>query len=250
MFKNITISRRSVLIALSVIVCCLAVIGTRAWSPSAYPHQSNNLSVVNKTQALQVVSAIVTNNRLSLQLKNLSNKHINGYTLSLGEGTMVTDYTISDHAIAPGEIEEKSIPLDDSPSPSQQRVSIDAAVFTDNSSEGDANATQYIKNRRRGVKLQLQRVLPLLRNLLSVADADVAAKLQEVKKQILAFPEDSTNNASKAVNDGLRDAKQDALLLIERLEQKQGKGKTNSGEEIRKTLSEKVGEHEKRLPKL
>jgi hypothetical protein len=250
MFKNTAISQRSVLIVLGVIVSCLAVIVAGAWSPNAHPLQGNNLAVVNKTQALQVISATVVNNRLSLQLKNISGKSINGYTISLDEGTIVTDYTISDHAIAPGEIEEKSIPLDDSPSPPQQRVSIDAAAFTDNSSEGDFNATQYIKNRRRGVKLQLQRVLPLLRNMLSVADADVTAKLKEVKKQILAFPEDSTDMTSKAINDGLRDAKQDVLLLIERLEQKQGKGQTNNGEEIRKELSKKVGEHEKRLPKL
>jgi len=79
----------------------------------------------------------------------------------------------------------------------------------------------------------------------------MVAKLKEVKTQILAFPEYSADMKSdKAINDGLHDAKQDALLLIERLEQQQVKGQINNGEEIRKELSKKVDEHEKRLLKL
>lgn len=249
MTKHTIPSLRSALIAFGMVVVGLIVVGEGRWSPDVHPNQSNDLPVVSKTQAFQVIGVAVVTNRVSLRLKNVSSKFINAYTLALRDGgTITTDYSISGHSIAPEQIEEKTFPVGDSQL--SQRISIECVVFTDNSSDGDPDNARYIKSRRRGEKLQLQRQLPLLSNLITATDADMVVRIKEVKSQFQALPDYSTDTTSdEAFNQGLCDAKQEALLWIERLEKKQANGETTA-EEIRKEVSKQVGQNEKRIPRL
>lgn len=136
-------------------ICIVVALALAAWTP--FRNQSKDILVKNQTQALQVVSARKEGDNIQLRLKNISNKDINGYTLSLSDGETITqDYTEGDFVFAPGKIEEDIIPaatsLSSGASALEQNINILAVVFTDNSSEGGVKAAAEIKDRRRGGK--------------------------------------------------------------------------------------------------
>ena len=233
---------------------CLAVMILIAWTPSRAP-QNQGVAVKNRTASLQVIGAVKEGNDIRIRLKNISNKDINGYTLALINGVTITqDYTEGDFVFPPGKIEETVIPAATS-SPSgeadlEQSITVLAAVFTDNSSEGDFKAAAEIKDRRRGIKKQLSRIIPLLRAALNASDTDLPAKLSEFKSQILALPERADNGLPRAVGHGLYDTKQDLLLVIQKIEQSQQGQTTTDTQKLRKQLMEALRESEKKDSKL
>jgi len=248
-------SFRKWILGIPIILCLAVLIMPSVWIVKPVSSQDKGVRVKNRTGSFQVVSTSIVDNTLLIRLKNISNKAINGYTLSLRDGgTITVDYTISGHEIAPGQFEDQTIPLDDSSSTSgstilQPSFGIEAVVFADNSGEGDVRATTYIREWRKGEKLQLKRILPLLKQILDSPDGDLSTKLRELKSQILALPEKSIDSSSLAVSDGLHDARQDALSLIRELEENQQNTSLNAGG-LRKKIMRAVDDHERRALRL
>lgn len=234
-------------------ICIVVALALAAWTP--FRNQSKDILVKNQTQALQVVSARKEGDNIQLRLKNISNKDINGYTLSLSDGETITqDYTEGDFVFAPGKIEEDIIPaatsLSSGASALEQNINILAVVFTDNSSEGGVKAAAEIKDRRRGVKKQLSHILPLLKNTLSVSDINLPTALRELKSQILSLPERPESGSSRAIGFGMYDAKQDILLVIEKIERSQQNQPLTTSKEIREQLMNALENSERRVSKL
>ena len=222
--------RKLYLVVIAVVLICMAVVGTSAWSSRAWPGQNKGLNITNKTQALQVVNAEAVGGNLHLSLKNSFGKNITAYTVSVGNVKMEEDFIYSDRAITPGETYKTEIPIP----ASGPDTAILAVVFEDKSIDGDTEVAASIKDRRLGEKLQLTRILRLMRD---------SANLDELKSKISALSETVETGLSPAVKSGLHNGKEDVLRAIQKLERRPP---VAGAPEVQDSLS-KLEEHYRRM---
>jgi hypothetical protein len=205
--------------------------------------------VKNLTKSFQVVVAENVNGSLRIRVKNISRKEISAYMLAVGDSGFITvDYSVSGHVIPPGQIEEQTIPLSN-PTAEFPELKILGVVFVDHSGEGDGSAVAKIKNIRRGEKSQLERVIPLLKEVLNEPDSNLLAAFDKLKSKFLTLPETASTKGPRAVSDGVYDVKQEQLKLIEKLERRRSL-KGLSADELRQELSDAVKQMEERLARL
>ena len=187
--------------------------------------QENRPQIINRTTGFQLASLTDKDDDYILLLKNNSSKNIDGYIIGIGASKRVTvDLTIGSRVITPEDVVEERIPLSNlrassgggAPPPS---ITILAVLFEDGTSEGAAQAIAEIKERRAGTKIQLQRILPLIQNLLSSPGSTKQITLAQLKEQIASLPEGAEGATSSHAKKGLRSAKEDALMSLQNLEQ-------------------------------
>ena len=164
-------------------------------------------AVTNETKALEVVSVLSTETGYELLLRNASAKSINGYSVVLKNGASVTvDLTVGERAIASGDQFTARLP----PSAKTMEPTIRYIIFDDGTGDGDIAGIAELLARRSGRQDQLERIVPLLRAAAASAD------IEQLKTQLQALPEDTADKSFYRAQ-GMRDAKEDALLATAKL---------------------------------
>jgi hypothetical protein len=159
--------------------------------------------VTNKTSAVEVVSLKPSSpTGYDVVLKNVSAKSINGYSVGYDQGASVTNdrTSTSRPLIAPGAEFREWLST-------TRTIVIRYVIFDDNSIDGDTVAAAELQERRLGVREQLERIVPLFRE---------ATDVDQLRTQIEALPEES--QVSIWVTAGMRNAKQDAVLALDKLD--------------------------------
>lgn len=170
-------------------------------------------TIQNNTKALEVVSLSATGpltptgKGYELVLRNVSAKNINGYSIGLGKsGSVTNDLTSAFRVIAPGDQFTEVLPQ-------TEEVVIRDVIFDDDSIDGDPVAAAELQDRREGMREQLERIAPLLNA------ATASADIEQLKVQLRTLPEEPAAGRSIYVAAGMRNAKEDTLRELEKLDQ-------------------------------
>ncbi len=85
-------------------------------------------------------------------------------------------------------------------------------TFEDGSADGDPVGVKELQDRRDGRSEQLKRIIPLLRKATSTADLD------QLRTELNALPEHPLQDRSIYYVQGQRNAKEDSLLSVDKLD--------------------------------
>ncbi len=176
-----------------------------AQSFTAVPSQNAHTpTVTNMTSAVEIISIQpLQSGGYELVMRNVSSKNINGYSIGFDQGASVTSDLTSTYKpiIAPGEDFKLR-------TPATSAVIIRHVVFDDNSFDGDARMAAQLQDRRLGIQKQLRNIIGLLNRAGKTAD------VEQLKAHIKELPEDG----SAFVAAGMRNAKEDALSALEKID--------------------------------
>lgn len=259
MTRHILGLKRSGITPVVLVLLCMTVFGMGVWSSGIKSNlQDDTLpKVKNETESFQLVSIEKAKDTVLLRMKNISGQGITAYSIASHEnGREDTDYSIGDYVIANGAIEEIEIPLSSlrgsgASKRKKSDIRILAVVFEDQTSEGDYTAAADIRNTRLGKKIQLKRINQLLLEALNLHGTNQMSTLSDLKSRIASLSEDIEKGQPSAVRSGLRNAKQDVLTLIDRIEQRQKAMDTthqadnSAGNDLQGELTKLVREGEK-----
>lgn len=228
------------------------------WSVSAksQPAIEQSKSSGIKVTALKIAEMKKDGDFIRVYLRNVSDKEINGLTLSFKDNSTITiDYTISGDGILPMELKEITVPAEvqiDSTTTNyilnRPAFEIVAVVFIDQTVEGDPKYISEIKDRRRGLKTQLEKILPELNKMSYDSESMLLSTLQETKRKTLVLPERYLNE-SHSFKQGLNDGKEDLLKIINDAMNQQGQ-KQADFEKVQKSLKEKIDKIKDRINRL
>jgi len=168
-----------------------------------------NVGVNNKLKTIEVISLIETEQAYELVLRNVSNKRINGYSISLGNGASRTvDMSVGEKTVGPGEQFKVALPHRQDILPPTIRY----VVFDDSSGDGDLTGIAELQDRRDGRAEQLERILVSLKRHVSTGD------MASLKSEINAMPEEQKVGRSIFYLQGQRNAKEDTLLALDKID--------------------------------
>jgi hypothetical protein len=166
-------------------------------------------SVMNRTKSVEIISLLPTDHGYDLMLRNISLKNINGYSVAFKNGASTTvDLTVGERVIAPGD--QLTVHLPEGADTLQP--SIRYVIFDDDTGDGDATAIFELQDRRAGRREQLRRIIPLL------STAAASANIEQLKTDLQSLPEDIAGGRSVYFALGMRNAKEDALLDVGKLD--------------------------------
>lgn len=219
--------------------------------PTATPSKKTDLEV----SALEVAEMKKDGDLIEILLKNVSYKEIDGLTLLFDDSTTITvDYTISGYGITPNALKEIKIPAEAKGDLIVNSIiirpffKIVAVTFTNRTEEGDPKYISEIKDRRHGLKTQLEKFLPDLSKMSNASTRTLPAILQETKRKILTLPEESANE-SHSFKQGLNDGKEDILKIINEAMNQQDQERTDS-QKVQNFLKEKTDKIMERINRL
>src|SRR6266404_3821655 len=137
-------------------------------------------SVMNKTKSVEIISLVPTDRGNDLLLRNITPKNITGYSVAFRNGASTTvDLTVGERVIAPGDQFTVHLPE----GVEMLQPSIRYVIFDDETGDGDATAN-----------------------------------LEQLKTDLQSLPEDTAAGRSVYFTLGLRNAKEDALLEVGKLD--------------------------------
>ncbi|HKS26308.1 MAG TPA: hypothetical protein VJS44_00750 [Pyrinomonadaceae bacterium] len=229
---------------------CLLIIGVAVWvshKPSTL--QASDPQIVNKTQAFQVLNLKLNlgGDAYILTLQNGYSKNINGYSIGVGASKLDVELTNGERVIAPGDTTQETIPVSNlrsasDPNQPLNSISILAVMFDDATSDGDYKAITSLKQRRAGVKLQLQRINAILESTLASSGDITPDTLNKIESQISELSVEAPAGQSPIIKSGLKSAKEDLISELGKLK------RNNSGlKEGLKRIKDKVQRKEARL---
>jgi len=173
--------------------------------------------IVNNTAAIKVISVTSGQEGHELLLKNVSTKNITGYSVGVENAYRISDLTVGEHMISPGEEITIQLPQIKNPSGAQNVTrglpTIRFVIFDDDSSEGDDIGAQELRDIRSGRREQLNRIVVLLNAAARSLD------VTQLESQLDALPiEGLETDRSFNVARGRLAAKQDVQLELSRLD--------------------------------
>lgn len=249
------------LVIVVILFATLTIIGIN-WMKFTPPVSANPQPIVNqiKTTDLDVLALKIAEIKkdgdfIKVLLKNVSDKEINGLTLLFKDNSTITvDYTISENGIPSGESKELRIPAEAQGDSATNSVivrpffRIVAVLFTDRTEEGDPEYISAIKDRRRGLKSQLEKLLPDLKKISNEPETMLLSTLQETNRKISALPERDLSE-SPSFEQGLNDGKEDLIKIIKDAMNQQGQKQVDF-ERSQKSLKEKIDKIKDRINRL
>lgn len=214
--------------ALTVTALAVSVVVFSARRQEPKPYQAENLLINNKTQGFEVVSAVSDGEFIHLTLRNNYSQGINAFTLSASANSGVqVDLTHNDNRIEPGAIYHYRVlpdSLDSSASAIKPlTITILDVVFEDGTGDGDPTAIADIQNRRRGERIALARLVPLMAQALNSRGAETGEDIERLKEQISFAVENLTSEQQGEILGGILHGKGYLIAEIEEA-QKHGKG--------------------------
>lgn len=153
-------SSRRVYVFAAVLLLALSVLVLTRGVPSKTA-QSDDISVINKTSAFQVITANQVNNRLSISLKNNSAHTVTAFVITIGNLRITEDFITSEIpdkiGIKSQKTFEKTYPI---PATSLTApVTLQAVVFEDKTGDGDPLIFEDVRDNHLGQAVQLKRFL-------------------------------------------------------------------------------------------
>lgn len=142
------------------------------------------------------------------------------------ESKVLVDRSISGLYLKSGEIyrDEIYVPYSkDNSSKETLKITLNAVIFSDDSFDGDFDAVTYIKERRLGIKHQLQNLIPTLEKLESDLQQntvpDKTSLIKTAKEGVKNLTVKTDSKVSKGFADGIYDGGQSANRVLANLEQ-------------------------------
>lgn len=245
--RRTTPLHKTLLGSVILLAACLTLLAPSQGVTGKSGAREDKPQVINRTAGFQVESLTLKDGDYFLSLKNTYDKSINGYTLGTGRGAKLTvELTTGEFVIAPGDVAQARIAASNIRPPqgqdTQRQITILAVLFEDGTSDGDSQAIGEVTGRRKGAKVQLKRVLTLVEAILASPEADDRAALNKLKARITSLSEDPEGGMPPNTKSGLRNAKEDALMILQSLEQ--------HGVSPQDGLSQLKGSIEKRISRL
>lgn len=180
-----------------------------------------NFPVKTLVPNLTIVDVRVERDLVVLSVRNDYSKNITALAVSSSGITTRTEMIGTDGILAPRATKTDSY---ERPSPSSPEfgITVQAAVFEDNTADGSPEYIKQIFDSRAGEKRQIDRILPILQDSMDVLSVPSKQKWQLIRSRIAQLP-DLEEGESFEFRTGLANAKNLALLKINDLEQLQRK---------------------------
>jgi hypothetical protein len=200
----------------AVTLALLSIAVLQRGLPSGSAQNRKQISISNKTQALQVTRAEVIGNQIHLSVRNGYQQNINWFRLALGKTTSIeADFAFTETGVlSPGQTYQDAYPLD--PNSDLATITIVAVVFQDKTGEGDETYLKFIREKREGQKLGLKRLLPFLEKSSSSTDNSIESVLEALEKEATTEPAEDAS-VSEARRIGLRNVRERILNEVKRI---------------------------------
>lgn len=180
-----------------------------------------------KTQALEITRADFSSNGrlIRVAVRNVANKNIDWFRISLGNGSDIeADFAFAEKSVLrPGEVYDDEYPFDSKSS--LVRVTVVAVVFEDKSTDGDEHFAQLLKEKRAGQRIEVSRMVSLLKAANSAIKYRESAVLLEGLSSEVSnsntesqVPAEKSSSAREARLIGMRSARERALNEIRRIQ--------------------------------
>jgi hypothetical protein len=191
-----------------------------------YQPATQNVPVNNNVKSIEVISLLESEQGFELALRNISNRHINGYCISFpNNASRTVDLTVGERTIGPGQQFKVLLPQSKEVLP----PSIRYVVFEDGTGDGDPVGIGELQDRRSGRLQQLTRIFALLNRPTS--------DLEKLRMELRTLPEERDAERSIYFVQGQRNAKEDALLALDKMDKGNiAGGLTKLTEQTAKTL--------------
>jgi hypothetical protein len=163
---------------------------------------------------LEVISVEKLDHRIQLLIRNNSNKVIKAFVLQENRGSKSFVQLSDENNILPGRTHTELFSM--SPAEKQQTVSILAVFYEDTTGQGNPTVIKQLSDMRLGEQMQNERVYSYIKKLSTIPSNKLLLQLASTKEEIKNLPDDK--DASDFVKIGLHNAKETALLDLERLE--------------------------------
>lgn len=209
--------------------------------------QQSNIRVTNKTRAISAEGTDASFNDIHLKLRNDYSKDITAFVVSIGNFSYKEEfiYSETDKTLAPGASYGIDIPLPSSLKGRQdQELTIQAVVFADKTNDGDQKVISEIEEERLGEKVQIQRILPILKralefpeitrnnltsgqfetevaSALNISEPDALMALDKLNPQIATIRQWPKDKLPKQVSSGLRTGKESILHKLQKIKNNQ-----------------------------
>lgn len=209
-----------------------------------------DLRVENKTKGITVVSLERDEDFLKLKLKNTSSKTITAYELGIGEMTIHTECLTGmdyNNVFYPGTTREERLAIQ--PGIDELGIRILAAIFEDGADDGDTKYIKEIRQYRSGMKMQRERSIALLQDLVNSNNESLATTLSKLENQL--YKPTDENQLSFFTKGGLQDEQHRFLRVIDKL--KAFKNKSSNGPQVqdyKEKINLIIANYRKTLPQL
>jgi len=201
--------------------------------------RSSTPRIQNKTHSFQVEQARANpgaNGCIQLSLRNGYHRRITAYGISANKLITIIDFLYSvgedQPGIAPDAVHTRPVCVPKANDPNiaakeGREILVQAVVFDDGTGDGDPEFIADILNSRRGSKIQLARIIDVVKRVLTSGTTIDDTALEALKSEVSSLTTDS--QVSLAESDSLRGQKQASLSLLDDL--------THSGStDVRETI--------------
>lgn len=172
MAKNEPTIRKAVFVVPMLGLSCILLIsvwsgGVSSGGDTKSIQTQKDIVLGSKThsRSLEIIKAELNRDGrlVHIAIKNISDKNIDWFRISLGAGSDVeADFAFAEKPIlAPGDVYEDQYPVDSKSN--EVRITIVSLLFEDNASDGDLHYVQLVREKRLGQRIELSRIVPLLR---------------------------------------------------------------------------------------
>lgn len=179
-----------------------------------------DLRIINKTSAFSVVEIKkISDNLFEITFKNEYSKSITGFEVSTGGMRIQTELILSGDErqfISPGSIYQETYAAQTGLD--RYGVQILAVIFDDGSSDGDSKYIKEMTDYRLGMKIERQRVLALLEQVIAAKNQSISTALEELEAHMIStLPSTQQNSTLDNVGLGIRNERRRMLDEIRML---------------------------------
>ena len=229
-YKNIL---RTLRLPFIFILLCLSIIGVSASRAGKQKQDDiekpketidiNNLKIINMTSAFKVIEIKENSDGLfDITYKNEYRKSITGFEVSISGMRIQTELTLGgdeQQFIPSGSTYDKTYSVQENLG--QNGIQILAVVFDDGTADGDPKYIKEITDYRLGIKLERERVLPMLENILTSKPQTFSKALEELETHMTSvLPSYQQNGKLNNIDLGIRNERRRILSEIKMLRDK------------------------------
>jgi len=229
--------------SLGVFIAVCAVIALSSFNSGVLTASASknqiNFPVKNLVTNLTIVDIRVHRDLVVLSLRNDYHENITDIAVSSSGITTRTEMIGTDGVLAPGAVKTKSYELP-SPSSPEYAITVQAAVFEDNTADGSPEVIKQIFDARSGEKQQIDRILPILQDSVDVLSVTSKQKWQLIRSKIARLP-NLEDGKSFEFRTGLSNAKNLAILKINDLERLQRERGNDTARQEWSNITERYG---------
>jgi hypothetical protein len=229
---------------LAIVPALVFLVAASAVSTKKVSRQSDDLPLVNKTQALEVTRFEKREQAFQIAMKNNYTKNITAYVMGLtGEHSSTTvteDFIQGTKMIAPGQMFENRFFYVPAYHNWAQAFSILAVVFEDNSGDGDEIWIRQIQRSRAGVRIFLTQVLPLMTEFTNLGDNDASERLELLLLRIEKMEPAGSTKLPDDVVGSYNSARESCLRELDKIKGEVYPNKLLAGVRIREADAKRV----------